>query len=110
MTVTIKKVTSRRDLRTFIKFPFSLYKDNPDWVPALTGDEFDTFDKKKNAAFEYCEADCFLAYKDGKPAGRVAAIINHNANKRWGAVARFGWLDFIEDEEVLRALIGTVEA
>lgn len=110
MTVNIKKVSSRRDLRKFIKFPFSLYKDNPYWVPALTGDEFDTFDKKKNAAFEYCEADCFLAYKDGRLAGRVAAIINHNANKKWGDVARFGWLDFIEDEEVLRALIGTVEA
>ena len=109
MTVTIKKVASRRDLRKFIKFPFSLYQDNPYWVPALTGDEFDTFNKKKNAAFEYCEADCFLAYKDDKLAGRVAAIINHEANKRWGEeVVRFGWLDFIEDVEVLSKLIDAV--
>jgi len=109
MTVTIKKVASRRDLRKFIKFPFSLYKDNPYWVPALTGDEFDTFNKKKNAAFEYCEADCFLAYKDGKLAGRVAAIINEIANRDWNhAEVRFGWIDFIDDKEVSKALLEAV--
>ena len=109
MAIEIRKVTSKRDLRKFVKFPFSLYKDNPYWVPALTGDEYDTFDKEKNAAFEYCESDCFLAYKDGKPAGRVAAIINHEANKRWGEeVVRFGWLDFIEDQQVLSGLLDTV--
>ena len=109
MSVEIVKVAGRSQLKKFITYPEKLYKDCPNWVPALQGDEYDTFNPARNGAYDFCEADCFLAYKDGRIAGRVAAIINHKADDREGIV-RFGWLDFIEDEEVLRALIETVQA
>jgi len=109
MSTEIVKVSTRAQLKKFITFPEVLYKNCENWVPALRGDEFDTFNPKTNGAYEFCEADCFLAYKDGVIAGRVAAIINHKANQLWNTNSvRFGWLDFIEDEEVLRALINTV--
>ena len=84
MAVTIKKVTDRRDLKRFIRFNYELYKNNPYSVPDLYDDMLRTLSKEKNAAFEFCEADYFLAYKDGKLVGRVAAIINHRANQAWG--------------------------
>lgn len=109
MSVQIAKVDSRSQLRDFIKFPSALYKDCANWVPALEGDEYDTFNPAANGAYEYCEADCFLAFRDGRIVGRVAAIINRNANKAWNCdTVRFGWLDFIEDEEVAKALLDTV--
>ena len=107
MSVEIIKVATHRQLKKFITYPEKLYKDCPNWVPALQGDEYDTFNPAKNGAYDFCEADCFLAYRGGEIVGRVAAIINHKADDREGVV-RFGWLDFIEDEEVLRALIDTV--
>ena len=110
MAVTIKKVSNRRDLKRFIRFNYELYKNNPYSVPDLYDDMLRTLSKEKNAAFEFCEADYFLAYKDGKLVGRVAAIINHRANQAWGKQeVRFGWIDFIDDTEVSEALIHTVE-
>lgn len=109
MSIEIKKIANRSDLKKFILFPYELYKDCENWVPALRGDEFDTFNPKHNGAFEYCDADYFLAYKNAKIVGRVAAIINHRANETWHqAVVRFGWIEFIEDAEVLKALIDAV--
>ena len=111
MAVEIRIVKTRRELRQFVDFPEQLYRGCDNWVPALRGDEFDTFDKKKNGAYDYCESECYLALKDGRVAGRVAAIINHNANRDWKERnVRFGWLDFIEDREVLKALLDAVEA
>ena len=111
MPVEIKTVRNRQDLKRFVDFPEKLYKDCDNWVPALRGDEFDTFDPKKNGAYDYCESECYLCYKDGRVAGRVAAIINHHANRDWGEeIVRFGWLDFIEDKEVLKALLDAVIA
>ncbi|MBR4660018.1 MAG: N-acetyltransferase [Bacteroidales bacterium] len=107
MSVDIVTVKSRSQLRDFIQFPDRLYKDCENWVPALQGDEYDTFDPGKNGAYDFCESECFLAYKDGKLAGRVAAIINHKADDE-GRIVRFGWLDFVGDKEVLEALIDTV--
>lgn len=108
--VTITKVTTKGELKSFIRFNYELYKTNPYSVPDLYDDMLATFDKKKNAAFEFCEADYFLAYKDGRIVGRVAAIINHRANKTWGKKdVRFGWIDFIDDEEVSAALLKSVE-
>lgn len=108
--VTIKKVETRKDLKRFICFNEQLYRGNEYAVPDFLEDMIDTFDRKKNAAFEFCEGDLFLAYKDGKLAGRVAAIINHKANKTWGnRNSRFGWIDFIDDPEVSEALLKTAE-
>ena len=110
MAITIKKVTTKRDLKRFIRFNYELYKGNAYSVPDLYDDMLNTFNRKKNAAFEFCEAEYFLAYKDGKLAGRVAAIINHRANQAWGKKdVRFGWIDFTDDAEVSEALIRTVE-
>lgn len=108
MAITIKKVETRKDLDAFIKFTNRLYKGNAFFVPNLHLDMLNTLDKRKNPAFEFCEADYFLAYKDGKVAGRIAAIINQRANAAWGKKeTRFGWIDFIDDVEVSRTLLET---
>lgn len=110
MAITIKKVTTKRELKRFIRFNYLLYKSNHYSVPDLYDDMLNTFNRKKNAAFEFCEADYFLAYKDGKLVGRVAAIINNRANETWKKKeVRFGWIDFTDDTEVSEALIRTVE-
>ena len=111
MSVEIRKVSTKKELKRFIRFNYEFYKGNPYSVPDLYDDMLNTFSPKKNAAFEFCEADYFMAYRDGKPVGRVAAIINRRANERWQCrKVRFGWIDFIDDIEVSRALIDTVKA
>lgn len=108
--IEIKKVESRHDLCKFIDFHNELYKGNPYHVPNLYFDEMNTFRKDKNAAFDFCEAEYFMAYRDGKAVGRVAAIINHSANKKWERESvRFGWIDFVDDIEVSKALLKAVE-
>lgn len=110
MAIIIKKVTSPKELKTFIRFNYELYKNNPYSVPDLYDDMLNTFSPEKNAAFEFCEADYFLAYKDNILVGRVAAIINRRANETWNKKeVRFGWIDFIDDLEVSKALLATVE-
>ena len=111
MTVIIKEVSSKRELKDFIAFPEKLYKNCPNWVNALWMDEYQTLLKDKNPAFEFCDAWYFVALKGNQIVGRVAAIINHNANKDWNEKhMRFGWLDFIDDMEVSTALMGKVES
>jgi len=106
MAVTIRQVSTKKELRDFIRFNYKLYKDNAYSVPDLYDDMLNTFSKEKNAAFDFCEADYFLAYKDGKLVGRIAAIINHKANETWNKKeARFGWIDFIDDLAVSEALL-----
>lgn len=110
MSVEIKKVTTKSELKRFIRFNYEFYKDNPYSVPDLYDDMLNTFSPKKNAAFEFCEADYFLALRDGKIVGRVAAIINRRANEKWNRkTVRFGWIDFVDDMEVSTALIDTVK-
>ena len=82
-SVQIKKVETKKDLKAFIEFHYDLYEGNKYDVPNLFSDDLNTLSKDKNAAFDFCEADYFLAYLDGKIVGRVAAIINHKANERW---------------------------
>lgn len=111
MAVEIRKVETEKDLKTFIDFHYDLYAGSPYDVPNLYIDERNTLDKKRNAAFDFCRAEYFLAYKDGKVAGRVAAIINYRVNKHWNKQdVRFGWIDFIDDLEVSRALFDAVAA
>lgn len=110
-TIKIKKVETRKDLERFIDFHYGLYKDNEYDVPTLFSDDLNTLSKDKNAAFEFSEAEYFMAFDGrGRMVGRVAAIINHRANKRWGRkCVRFGWIDFIDDINVSRALFDAVE-
>ncbi len=110
MSVEIKEVQSRKELREFVNFPEKLYRHNPYYVPPLEFDQMDTLDQKKGAAQEFCDSKLYLAYKDGKLAGRVAAIVNRLANKQWNhKEVRFGWYDFIDDREVSKALMDKVE-
>lgn len=107
MAVIIKEVKdSDRSLKkAFVKFPIKLYKGCPYYVPPLILDELDTLNIKKNPAFDFCEMQLFLAYRDKKIVGRIAAIINENANKIWDKKeARFSFVDFIDDDEVVDAL------
>lgn len=110
-TIKIQKVCNKRDLKDFIDFHYDLYEGNKYDVPNLFSDEMNTLSKDKNAAFEFCDAEYYLA-KDarGRTVGRVAAIINHRANGRWGRrCVRFGWIDFVDDIEVSAALLKAVE-
>ncbi|MBQ0150348.1 MAG: N-acetyltransferase [Bacteroidales bacterium] len=109
MSVEIIKAGTRKELALFAEFPNVLYKGNPYYVPTIASEDVKIFDRNHNAAFEFCDADFFLAYKDGKLVGRIAAIINPRANKAWGTRnARFGWIDFIDDREVSAALVKAV--
>ena len=111
MSVVIKTVETAKELHAFVKFPLHLYKDCPYYVPNLYMDELSTLDPAKNPMGKYSKSRKFLAYKDGKLAGRVMAIINEIANKDWNhAEVRFGWMDFIDDKEVSKALIDAVIA
>ena len=108
-SVEIKKVTDKKGLKAFIQLHYDLYKGNQYDAPNLYSDELHTLSKDKNAAFEFCEAEYFLAYKDGEVVGRIAGIINHRANEAWNRNSvRFGWIDFIDDPEVSKALLDAV--
>ena len=108
--IEIKTVKTKRDLRRFIDLHYDLYKGNRYDVPNLFSDDLATLSKDKNAAFDFCEAEYFMAYKEGQLVGRVAAIINHKANEKWGRQSvRFGWIDFVDDMEVSAALLKAVE-
>ena len=108
--VEIREVASRADLKRFVRFPHELYKGNPYYVPLLDMDEMGQFIPAKNPAYEFCETKCFLAYKDGKLCGRIAAILNKAYNDITGKkYMRFSRPDFIDDPEVAAALVGAVE-
>lgn len=109
MSILIKTVASRKDFKTFARFANRMYKGNRYYVPSMPFDDLATFDRKRNAAFEFCEAEFYLAYKNDEVVGRVAAIINHKANEAWKVKqVRFGWIDFIDDLEVSAALLDAV--
>ena len=111
MTVLIKPVTTRKELKQFVRFANKLYKGNKYYVPSMPLDDLNTLDKTKNGAFDFCESEYYLAYKNGNLVGRVAAIINHKANESWKVnQVRFGWFDFIDDIEVSTALLDAVIA
>lgn len=110
MSIEIREVSGKKELKKFVKFNIELYKGNPYHVPGLIEEEMVTLDKKKNPAFEVCEAIYFLAYREGKVVGRIAGIINNPSNETWKQKrARFGFVDFIDDQEVADALFNAVE-
>jgi len=107
--ITIKEVITKKDFKLFVTFPFSLYKDNPYWIPPIINDELAGFDKNKNPAFENAKAQFFLAYKNNVIVGRVAAIVNWTEINQQGLKKmRFGWFDVIDEIEVTKALINKV--
>ncbi len=111
MQPVIKEVTTLKELRTFIRYPKQLYKGNPYWVPTLFMDDYETLRWDRNPAFDHCEAKYWLAYQDGKLVGRVAGIVNKLYKEHWGVnYGRFNWIDFIDDPDVSKALLDTVEA
>lgn len=108
--IQIKKVETKNELKKFIEFHYDLYEGNVYDVPPLYSDEWNVLSKDKNPAFDFCEAEYFLALKDNKIVGRVAAIINHKANKKWERKdVRFGWIEYIDDIDVSKALLTAVE-
>ena len=113
MAVEIKRVETKGELEQFIQLHYDLYRGNKYDAPNLHLDEVRTlspFLKRKNPAFKFCDTEYYLALRDGRVVGRVAAIINRRYNEQWNRLAvRFGWLDVIDDEEVLRALLTAVE-
>ena len=111
MSVEVSTVGSRRELKAFVLFPMQLYSRNPYWVPPLIRDEMENFTRGKNPAFDEADARLFLARRDGKIVGRVAAILSRAANRKYNTRnLRFGWFDTIDDYEVAQALLSAVEA
>ena len=108
--VEIREVKTRSELKKFVDYPNALYKGVPQYVPAMIGDDLSDWNPKKNPAFSYCEAKCWLAWRDGKIVGRIGAILSRRANEKWGLNRmRFTQVDFIDDPEVSSALFKTVE-
>ena len=110
MEISIVEVTNKKLMNAFLDLPYELYKNNPYNVPALRFDEANTLDPKKNPAFDHCEAKYWLAYQNNKVVGRIAGIYHKAYVEKWNnKYLRFGWIDFIENIEVARALLNTVE-
>jgi hypothetical protein len=110
MKISIKEVVSKKDKRDFVKFPFKLYQDNPYWIPQINQDEIKLISKESNPAFEFCDAQYWLAYKGDDIVGRIGGIINHRYNEKVQKnCARFSAIDFIDDAEVVETLLQTVE-
>lgn len=108
--VEVRQVKSRSELKKFVNFPNVLYRDVPQYIPAVLGDDLSDWNPRKNPAFSYCEAKCWLAWRDGKIVGRVGAILSRRANEKWGVNRmRFTQADFIDDYEVSAALFRAVE-
>ena len=108
--IEIRPVTTRRELQQFVQFYYDLYRGNDHAVPYLYSEEMSVLREDRNSSFECCEAQYFMAFKDDKMVGRVAAIINNRANKRWDRKqVRFSWFDFVDDQEVSAALLKAVE-
>ncbi len=109
--IVVKEVRSKRQLKTFIRFPFDLYRDNPYWVPPIIRDEMEFFNPKKNPSFEQGILKNFLAYQEEKLVGRICGIVSEAANEKDGSRnIRFGWLDAVDDRDVVQALINAVES
>ena len=111
MSVTIKKIApTASELRRYVKFGIDLYKGNDYYVPPLIFDEVATLLPDKNPAFEFCSAQSFMAYRNDEPVGRITAIINDIVNEKTGErTMRFGFVDFIDDAEVVDALFKAAE-
>ncbi len=105
MNLEITPVQSRADLKRFIKLAWKLYRDDPYWVPPLIMEMKAILDRKKNPFFQHAEAEYFLARRAGEPAGRIAAIVNHNHNRFHNEqTGFFGFFECLDDPDAARAL------
>lgn len=110
MDVTLKEIESRKELKKFIFFPANVHRNHPEWVPPIYMDEWQYFSPKKNKAFIYSETTRVLAYRGNQVVGRIMGIINNRYNEfKQVKLARFGYLEAQQDEEVVRALLKHVE-
>ena len=110
MSVSVREVSSRRDLKRFVRFPLALHAHDPCWIPPLLSDDLHNLRRDRNPAFAFCDAAYFLAHRDGRIVGRIAGIVNHRAVEKWDTrLARFGWLDFEDDRGVSTALLAACE-
>lgn len=111
MSIEIRSVSpDRKELKKYVKFGIDLYRGNDCYVPPLIFEEIETLMPSKNPAFDFCEAQSFMALRDGVPAGRITAIINRVVNERTGKrEARFGFVDFVDDAEVVDSLFRAAE-
>ena len=108
--ISIQEATSKKEMKAFVKFPFTLYKNSKFWVPPIINEELQSFDKTVNPVFEHAAARFFVATKNNEIVGRIAAIINYTEiNDQNIKKMRFGWFDFIDDLEVSRILLNKVE-
>ncbi len=108
--ITLKELTTKKELKQFVKFPFKLYKNNNYWVPPIINEEVASFDKNENPVFQHADARFFVAIKNNEIVGRIAAIINNTEiNVQKLKKMRFGWFDFIDDLEVSKMLINKVQ-
>ena len=109
--ITIREVTSKRDLQRFVQFGIDLYKENPYYCPPIFFDEVNTFNPKSNPALEVCDHIIFMAYRNDEIVGRIVGIINHCANEAWDVKkCRFGWFECVDDYEVFKSLLDSVAA
>jgi hypothetical protein len=110
MGIEIRRALARKDMKTFIKFPYQLYKNHPQWVPPLLIEQKDLVDVNKNPFYKHSEAEFFLAYKNGQVVGRIAAILNHNHNEFHNEnIGFFGFFESVNDKDVSSRLFETVE-
>ncbi|MCD4700254.1 MAG: hypothetical protein K8S24_00205, partial [Candidatus Aegiribacteria sp.] len=110
MSAVIKPVKTKSELKQFIKLPYRLYKDDPLWIPPLISQEKSQFDPAKNPSYRYCDTEFFLAWRDGRPVGRIAVIINRRYLEKLGRnCGRFGWFECEDDRETANALFSTAE-
>lgn len=110
MAITVRPVSGKKEMKQFVKFRIDLYKDSPYAIPPLYMDDLTTLDPKKNPAFEFCEAQCFMAFDGDKSVGRICAMVNHRANDIWKTKSgRFGFIDFVDNAEVSAALFAAAE-
>ena len=111
MSVTIKPIAPvKKSLKQYVRFGIDLYKGNKYFVPPLVLDEINTLLPEKNPAFDFCQAQSYMAYRDGKPVGRITGIINRRANEKFEEkTLRFGFVDFIDDDEVVDTLFRAIQ-
>jgi len=105
MPVSVEQVTSKKQLKEFVMFPYRLYRTDKNWVPQLLMDDYKKLNRKKNPFFQHAEAEFFLARRDGAVVGRIASIHDKIWEETHGdKSAYWGWFECIDDSEVARAL------